>query len=122
MFSNASIRTKLTAALGSALALVIAMGVLGVFQLHAVNSVTKEIREIRLPQIETLELIKRLISENKLLATRRTQTTNFHYLAAATSGLEETERALAEAVTAYRGAAGDLHEAGLIGSVSRPNH
>src|SRR5512132_2220855 len=94
MFRNASIRTKLTAALGSALALVVAMGVLGLFQLHAVNSVTKEIREIRLPQIETLELIKRLASEHKLLATRRTQTTNFHHLAAATSGMVETEKAL----------------------------
>ena len=101
LLRKASIRTKLTATLGSALALVIAMGVLGLFQLHAVNSVTQEIREIRLPQIETLELIKRLVSEHKLLATRRTQTTNFHHLAAATSGMEETEKALRTAEQFY---------------------
>jgi diguanylate cyclase (GGDEF)-like protein len=114
MFRNASIRTKLTAALGSALALVMAMGVLGLFQLHAVNSVTKEIREIRLPQIETLEHIKRLISEHKLLATRRTQTTNFHYLAAATSGMDETEKALKLSEKAYLDSTDAFEELGLF--------
>lgn len=114
LLRKASIRTKLTATLGSALVLVIAMGVLGLFQLHAVNSVTKEIREIRLPQIATLELIKRLASEHKLLATRRTQTTNFHYLAAATSGMKETEKALKTAEQLYLDSDDASEEANLF--------
>jgi diguanylate cyclase (GGDEF)-like protein len=111
---SASIRTKLAIALATALALVVGMGVLSLYQLHAVNSVTKEIREVRLPQIETLELIKRLTSEHKLLATRRTQTTNFHHLAAMTSGMEETEKALAEADRSYLVSVEDAEERGLF--------
>ncbi len=100
--------------MGCAIALVIGFGVLSLWQLQAVNNVTEEIRSVRLPQLETVELIKRLASEHKLLATRRTQTTNFHHLAAIGAGMEETEKALADAVASYRSAAGDLHEAGLI--------
>jgi diguanylate cyclase (GGDEF)-like protein len=101
VFHKASIRTKLSAALGVALGLVIAVGLFGLYQLHAVNRVTAELREVRFPQIERLELIKRLTAEHKLLATRRTQTTNFHYLAAVASGMEETEKALLAAEQSY---------------------
>src|SRR5262245_29209712 len=113
-FGRASIRTKLAATMGVAIALVVGFGALSLSQLRAVNSVTEEIRSVRLPQLETVELIKRLASEHKLLATRRTQTTNFHHLATIGAGMEETEKALAEAVASYRSAAGDLYEAGLI--------
>jgi diguanylate cyclase (GGDEF)-like protein len=114
-FRSLSIRTKLTAALGSALVVVIAMGALGIWQLHAVNRVTRDIRNVHLPQIETLELIKRLSSEHKLLATRRTQTTNFHHLAAITSGMEETQKELRKAQASYQHATEAPDELTLFG-------
>jgi hypothetical protein len=78
-----SIRAKLAAAFGLVFAVVVALGLLGLVQLHAVNGAT---------QIETLQLIKRLTHEHKLLATRQTQTTNFHQLAATSSGMEKPEK------------------------------
>src|SRR4051812_4303364 len=96
-----SISTKLTVALGSALILVIAIGLLGLLQLRAVNGVTKEIREVRLPQLETLAQIRRLDSEHRLLAIRRTQTTNFRELAAIGANMEEVESALAKVEQIY---------------------
>jgi diguanylate cyclase (GGDEF)-like protein len=96
-----SIRAKLAAAFGLVFAVVVALGLLGLVQLHAVNGATQDVREIRLPQIETLQLIKRLTHEHRLLATRQTQTTNFHQLAATSSGMEKTEDALREAERSY---------------------
>jgi hypothetical protein len=111
---DASIRTKLTAAVGLALVFVIAVGLFGLLQLRAVNEVTREIREVRLPQIQTLALIKRLASEHKLLATRRTQTTNFHQLAAISSGMAETQKGLAAAADSYANSTDDPDERDLF--------
>jgi diguanylate cyclase (GGDEF)-like protein len=111
---DVSIRTKLTAALGLALVFVIAVGLFGLLQLQAVNEVTREIREVRLPQIQTLALIKRLASEHKLLATRRTQTTNFHQLAAISSGMDETQKGLAAAADSYASSTDDPDERDLF--------
>jgi hypothetical protein len=96
-----SISGKLTVALGSALILAIAVGLLGLQQLRAVNGVTKEIREVRLPQLETLAQIKRLDSEHRLLAIRRTQTTNFRELATIGANMEVIESALAKVEQIY---------------------
>src|SRR5690242_327669 len=101
LLRGAGISAKLTVALGSTLILVVAIGLLGLQQLRAVNHVAREIHEIRLPQLETLEQIKRLDSEHRLLATRRTQTTNFHELAAIGAGIEDIEAALATAQQDY---------------------
>jgi hypothetical protein len=107
---SASISAKLTIALGSVLIIVIAMGLLGLQQLKMVNDVTKEIRGIRWPQLETLEQIKRLGSEHKLLGTRRTQTTNFHELATIGASMKEIEAALVRAEQDYLDSAGAPEE------------
>jgi diguanylate cyclase (GGDEF)-like protein len=99
---NASIRTKLSAAFGVGFVLVVAIGLFGLLQLQAVNRVTVEIREGWLPRLELLAQLKRHIAEHRLLAGRRMQTTNFHYLAAITTGLRTTGESMQQAGQAYR--------------------
>ncbi len=78
-FRNASLRTKLSVALGTVAALVVAVGVSGIAELHSVTRVTKEIRGTWLPRLELLGEMKRSIAEHRLLAMGRTQTTNFRH-------------------------------------------
>ena len=96
-FLRASIRGKLAGAFGAALALVVAVGLFGLLQLHSVNSVTHDLREVWLPKIETLNKIQSKITEHRLLATRRVQTTNFRELAPIARNLKSV---LAELKTA----------------------
>jgi diguanylate cyclase (GGDEF)-like protein len=107
-FSAITIRGKLAAASGAALALVVAVGVFGLFQLHSVNSVTKDLRDVWLPKIETLNKIQSKITEHRLLATRRTQTTNFRELAPIARNLDAALTALKLAEETYsRGVASE---------------
>ena len=79
---NATIREKLSIALGLALVLIVVVGLVAVSELHSVNKVTAEIRNVWSPRIETLDEIKQSTAEHRLLAARRLQTTNFRHLAA----------------------------------------
>ncbi len=111
---KASIRTKLSAAFGVACMLVVAVGLFGLFQLHAVNSVTKEIREGWLPRIELLGKLKRQVAEHRLLASRRMQTTNFHHLATIAAGMRTISADMDAAEQAYRRAATTSTERALF--------
>jgi diguanylate cyclase (GGDEF)-like protein len=111
---KASIRTKLSAAFGVAFMLVVAVGLFGLFQLHAVNSVTKEIREGWLPRIELLGKLKRQVAEHRLLASRRMQTTNFHHLATIASGMRAITVDMRAAEHAYQRAASTPAERALF--------
>jgi len=98
---STSIRIKLAVAFGTALALIVAVGLVGLMELQSVNSVTKEFKEVWLPRIEILGEIKRWTAEHRLLATRRTQTTNFRHLAAIAQGMDEATKHLRAAEQSY---------------------
>ena len=53
-----SIRTKLTLAFVVAFAMAAGVGFFGVVQLSAVNGVTQEIREVWLPKLQSLAMIR----------------------------------------------------------------
>ncbi len=93
-FRNATIRGKLSVALGMALALIVVVGLVSILQLQSVNNVTAEIRNVWSPRIETLDEIKRSVAEHRLLATRRMQTTNFRHLATIAKNMDETAKKL----------------------------
>ncbi|NJM34716.1 MAG: diguanylate cyclase [Rhodomicrobium sp.] len=97
---SVSIRTKLIAAFGVVFAVVVALGLLGLTQLHVGNHATMRIADVLWPQVEALQSIKRLAHEHRLLATRRTQSTTVQDMAAASS-MKETESALDEAKRSY---------------------
>ena len=101
LFGNSSIRTKLSVAFGVALALIVVVGMFGLLQLRAVNDVTDDFRNVWLPRLEILGEIKRVTGEHRLLATRRTQTTNFHDLAAIGQGMDTALKALKAAKQVY---------------------
>ncbi len=117
--SSASIRTRLAVAMGAAIALVVAFGVVSLYQLHAINSITREIRDVRLPQLEKVQLLKRLMSEHKLLASRWIQTTNFHHVAAIAESMQATEAAVDRAQEAYRSSADDDAERAILAEFER---
>src|SRR5688572_16076346 len=85
--SHLTIRTKLSLGYAAAFALVLAVGVFGVIQLYLVNQAMKEITEVWFPKIEILSSIKTAVSEHRLLATRRLQSTNFRHLAVVTKDM-----------------------------------
>jgi diguanylate cyclase (GGDEF)-like protein len=98
---HATIRTKLSLAFATAFALVVVVGVFGVTQLHSVNSVTQEIREIWLPKIENLNRIRAAVAEHRLLAVRRIQTTNFRHVAAIAKSMEAMRATVSYEAQAY---------------------
>lgn len=71
---NLSIRTKLVAGFGLALTVIVGVGVLGMFQLKALNDTAVQITEVMMPRVVQLDDIKRMIAEHQLLATRRAST------------------------------------------------
>ncbi len=99
--SAVSIRTKLSVAFGTALAFIVAVGLLSLVQLRTVKSVTEELRFVWLPRIETLVEIKRTIAEHRFLATIRTQTTNVHRLATIAQSMDEALKVLRVAEQSY---------------------
>jgi diguanylate cyclase (GGDEF)-like protein len=99
---NASIRTKLSLGFGTALVLIVAVGVFGLVQLSSVNRVAAEFRDLWLPRVEYLGAIKQSIVEHRVLATRRIQTTNFRYLAAVATSMDNALAAMQEASGAYQ--------------------
>jgi HAMP domain-containing protein len=102
---RATIRTKLSLGYATAFALVVAVGVFGVFQLHSVNQLTREIREVWSPKIEALNKIRAALGEHRLLATRRTQTTNFRHLAEIAKGMQAMRATIDSETEAYAGRA-----------------
>ena len=89
-----SIRTKLTAALAAVLALFVTIGALGLVQLHGIDGIVRDIREVRLPQASALAHIRGLVADYERLAARRTPAT-------AAGELDRTAAALSSAADAY---------------------
>ena len=87
-FSTATIRAKLALAFAAALALVVAAGLFGLLQLHSVNAVAREMREVWLPRIENLGKIQSKITEHRLLALRRKRSMSSEELAAIAQGMD----------------------------------
>jgi diguanylate cyclase (GGDEF)-like protein len=114
MFATMSIRTKLSAGFGSALALIVAVGLFGLYQLQSVNNVTREIGEDWLPRVEMLGEIKHATSQHRILATRRTQTTDFRALASIAQGTREALQLLRTTGDAYTKAANSPEEQQLF--------
>src|SRR5262245_15579136 len=100
--ANTTLRTKVSFGLGIAVAVVTAVGLFGLLQLHAVNAVTREIREVWAPRIEAIDDIKRSISEHRLLASRRIRTVNAGDLEAIDRSAEVAVQDLGSALWAYR--------------------
>lgn len=105
-----SIRTKLSIAFGIALAIIVAVGLLGLVQLRTVKNVTDEVRLIWQPRIEILEEIKRVIAEHRFLAIRKIQTTDSQHLAAIAKSIEQALKALREAEQSYTSSAISVEE------------
>ncbi|WP_051228569.1 EAL domain-containing protein [Pleomorphomonas oryzae] len=99
---DTSIRTKLSGALVFILLLVAAVSVLGVAQVTSVNRVTTEIREVRLPQVELLEKLRRLALQHQLVVMRRLQVIDYRNLAEIDASLNETRRELNEASASFK--------------------
>ena len=99
---NAGIRTKLSLALGMALALVLVVGLFGVLELHQVNSATKEIRTVWSPKIEALDDLKRAVNEHRILAGNRLQTTSFRQIAALSKRMDQARQKMDQAELALR--------------------
>jgi diguanylate cyclase (GGDEF)-like protein len=114
MIRDASIRTKISVALGVALALVVCVGLFGVLQLQSVNSATREIRSVWSPKIETLDDLKRAATEHRILAGNRMQSTNFRQIAAINDRLDQTRDRLQVAERSFRAMANSEHELLLI--------
>lgn len=100
--AQASIRTKLAAGFGLVFALVVAVGLLGHFQLRAVHHVTHEIVDVWSPRIELLGAIKRLITEHSYLARRQAQTPSSPHRAAISSTMDATLKTLRAQEEAYQ--------------------
>ncbi|WP_162530737.1 EAL domain-containing protein [Rhodovastum atsumiense] len=109
-----SISFKLMAAFGLALSLIVGMGVFGLAQLHKVNRFANAIRTVQLPQIETLEQIRRWTSEHRLLATRQVQTTEFRQLAEIATEIEASQKLIAAAEAKYLASAPTPQERALF--------
>jgi diguanylate cyclase (GGDEF)-like protein len=103
--TRVTIRSKLTLGFGVAFALVIAVGAVSISQLRLVTRVTDEISNIWLPRIEALAKMKGAMAEHRLLATRRTQTTNVHHLPQIGSGIEASRAAVDGELKVYGAAA-----------------
>jgi diguanylate cyclase (GGDEF)-like protein/PAS domain S-box-containing protein len=101
LFRTVSIRDKLSLAFSVAFGLIIAIGLLGVAQLHHVNDVAANIREDWFPRLEILGDLKRSVSRHRLLATRQLQTTNFHHLVEIAEATKKTVGAIDVATQAY---------------------
>lgn len=99
---DTSIRTKLSGALVFVLLLIAAVSALGVAQVVSVNRVTTEIREVRLPQVELLEKLRRLALQHQLVVMRRLQVIDYRNLAEIDSNLNETRQELKEASDSFK--------------------
>ncbi|MBS1183980.1 MAG: domain S-box/diguanylate cyclase protein [Proteobacteria bacterium] len=107
---DASIRTKLSGALVFVLLLIAAISALGVAQVVSVNRVTTEIRELRLPQVELLEKLRRLALQHQLVVMRRLQVIDYRNLAEIDANLDETRLELEEASASFQATIGSPEE------------
>jgi len=111
---DASIRTKLSGALVFVLLLVAAVSALGVAQVISVNRVTTEIREVRLPQVELLEKLRRLALQHHLVVMRRLQVIDYRNLAEIDASLNETRQELLAASASFEATIGSPEERRLF--------
>ena len=96
-----SIRAKLSVAFGIVLALLVAIGILGLTELRSLNSAIGAVTEEWLPKIEKLESIKRLTITGSLLLARREVVTDADQEKAIASKIDATRWALHRARAAY---------------------
>jgi diguanylate cyclase (GGDEF)-like protein len=111
---DVSVGTKLSLVLGTAVCLIVAVGLFGLIQLHRVNGVAEDIRGQWLPRLELLGELKRSVDRYRLLATRQLQTTNFHQLAETSAGLDEAQRQIDAISQAYGAMIGAPEESRLF--------
>lgn len=96
-----TIRTKLSAGFGLALILVILTGAFSVGQISQLNRFATDITARWLPEMETLAELRHALAEHRILATGRTQTTNYRQLAAISEAMRGAEEKLDDAQEAY---------------------
>lgn len=111
---NMSIRTKLSGALLFVLLLIAAISALGVAQVVSVNKVTTEIREVRLPQVELLETLRRLALQHHLVVMRRLQVIDYRNLAEVDADLNETRQEFERASVRFEATIGSPEERRLF--------
>ncbi len=111
---DTSIRTKLSGALVFVLLLVAAVSALGVAQVVSVNRVTTEIREVRLPQVELLETLRRLALQHHLVIMRRLQVNDYRNLSQIDADLNETRQEFTQASARFESTIGSPEEARLF--------
>jgi diguanylate cyclase (GGDEF)-like protein len=101
-----SIRFKLSLAFGAALAMVAGIGLFSLVQLNAVNSVTREIREVWLDKLDRVSALQSTLTSHDLMAARRLQSLNFRDLAAAGEQIAALEQRFAAQLAGYGDAIG----------------
>src|SRR5206468_2637211 len=94
---NTSIRTKLSLALGTALTLIVVVGLFGLAELRHVNNATLAVRSIWVPKIEAFAAMRRAVEEHRSLAIDRMQITDARQAAALNERLNRTWQRLADA-------------------------
>lgn len=114
MFSRASIRLKLAAGFTGGLLLVAGVGIFSLFELNAMNGVTRDIRAVWLPKIEAVSTLKRLMTSHGLLAKRRIQTRDFRQMAAVDAALRGVDADIASTRASYRTGLGAQREKALF--------
>jgi diguanylate cyclase (GGDEF)-like protein len=102
LIRNTSIRTKLSFAMGIALALIVVVGLVNVVQLRRVNDATSEMRNVWSPKIEKLDDMKRAAAELRIMAGARARVTNFRQVALLTKRMDQTQEALENAAHSYQ--------------------
>jgi signal transduction histidine kinase/ActR/RegA family two-component response regulator/HAMP domain-containing protein len=98
---NVSIRTKLALVLGTGLFLGIGIGFFSLVQLNTVSGVARDIKDLWLPKVATLSVIKRSMTSHNLLAQRRIQQTEFRQLARVSAAMRKVSAELARAEARY---------------------
>ncbi|MEX0853687.1 MAG: EAL domain-containing protein [Bauldia sp.] len=97
-----SVRTKLWAGFALAFCLVAVIGLIAVLQLRAHNEFATVLAEITLPEMVLLGDVDREIAEQRALAQRRIETTDFHQLAAIGDAMDAASAGIDASMAAYR--------------------
>ncbi len=100
---NASIRTKLALVLGAGLILAVGIGFFSLVQLNIASGVARDIKDVWLPKVANLSVIKRSMTSHNLLAQRRIQQTDFRQLAVVSATMRKFSAELAKAEARYLG-------------------
>ena len=111
--SSLSIRSKLLAAFGLMLVLIVGLGGLSAHQLGVMNSATREIRVNWLPSIDALGDLKTILSRERIRASRVVATENPEQREVARQDLAQAQEAVRAAFRRYEGLVSLPEERGL---------